>query len=173
MGFEPTPPKRLVPKTSALDHSATLPVRMLTRSTFYKSVELLSLPWPSYILPCCFSALKINMSLCHLSISCNPKLGANDVMDILLAATSNPHSQLHSVICKGTPLNGCLTTDFIDSVNDKLQHASSLRELVLSGVAKEKTNVDSLTEVWNAKWGQLAQVEAQGHILSLRVKDGY
>ena len=25
MGFEPTPPKRLVPKTSALDHSATLP----------------------------------------------------------------------------------------------------------------------------------------------------
>ena len=26
MGFEPTPPKRLVPKTSALDHSATLPM---------------------------------------------------------------------------------------------------------------------------------------------------
>ena len=25
VGFEPTPPKRLVPKTSALDHSATLP----------------------------------------------------------------------------------------------------------------------------------------------------
>ena len=26
VGFEPTPPKRLVPKTSALDRSATLPV---------------------------------------------------------------------------------------------------------------------------------------------------
>ena len=26
VGFEPTPPKRLVPKTSALDHSATLPL---------------------------------------------------------------------------------------------------------------------------------------------------
>ena len=26
MGFEPTPPRRLVPKTSALDRSATLPV---------------------------------------------------------------------------------------------------------------------------------------------------
>ena len=25
VGFEPTPPKRLVPKTSALHHSATLP----------------------------------------------------------------------------------------------------------------------------------------------------
>ena len=25
VGFEPTPPKRLVPKTNALDHSATLP----------------------------------------------------------------------------------------------------------------------------------------------------
>ena len=25
VGFEPTPPKRLVPKTSALDHSATQP----------------------------------------------------------------------------------------------------------------------------------------------------
>jgi hypothetical protein len=25
VGFEPTPPKRLVPETSALDHSATLP----------------------------------------------------------------------------------------------------------------------------------------------------
>ena len=29
VGFEPTPPKRLVPKTSALDHSATLPCRVL------------------------------------------------------------------------------------------------------------------------------------------------
>ena len=28
MGFEPTPPRRLVPKTSALDHSATLPVSL-------------------------------------------------------------------------------------------------------------------------------------------------
>ena len=28
MGFEPTPPKRLVPKTSALDHSATLPYKL-------------------------------------------------------------------------------------------------------------------------------------------------
>ena len=27
VGFEPTPPRRLVPKTSALDHSATLPTR--------------------------------------------------------------------------------------------------------------------------------------------------
>ena len=26
VGFEPTPPKRLVPKTSALDRSATLPM---------------------------------------------------------------------------------------------------------------------------------------------------
>ena len=26
VGFEPTPPKRLVPKTSALDRSATLPL---------------------------------------------------------------------------------------------------------------------------------------------------
>ena len=25
VGFEPTPPRRLVPNTSALDHSATLP----------------------------------------------------------------------------------------------------------------------------------------------------
>ena len=28
VGFEPTPPKRLVPKTSALDHSATLPYKL-------------------------------------------------------------------------------------------------------------------------------------------------
>ncbi|RXN28886.1 hypothetical protein ROHU_005266 [Labeo rohita] len=27
VGFEPTPPKRLEPKSSALDHSATLPCR--------------------------------------------------------------------------------------------------------------------------------------------------
>ena len=27
VGFEPTPPKRLVPKTSALDRSATLPIQ--------------------------------------------------------------------------------------------------------------------------------------------------
>ena len=29
VGFEPTPPKRLVPKTSALDRSATLPCKKL------------------------------------------------------------------------------------------------------------------------------------------------
>ena len=28
VGFEPTPPKRLVPKTSALDRSATLPMKI-------------------------------------------------------------------------------------------------------------------------------------------------
>ena len=32
VGFEPTPPKRLVPKTSALDHSATLPRRTLNEN---------------------------------------------------------------------------------------------------------------------------------------------
>ncbi|GIY12864.1 hypothetical protein CEXT_329031 [Caerostris extrusa] len=30
VGFEPTPPQRLVPKTSALDHSATLPTSALS-----------------------------------------------------------------------------------------------------------------------------------------------
>ncbi|GIX69538.1 hypothetical protein CDAR_62101, partial [Caerostris darwini] len=31
VGLEPTPPQRLVPKTSALDHSATLPTSMFSR----------------------------------------------------------------------------------------------------------------------------------------------
>ncbi|GIY62357.1 hypothetical protein CDAR_50091 [Caerostris darwini] len=31
VGFEPTPPQRLVPKTSALDHSATLPTSCFSR----------------------------------------------------------------------------------------------------------------------------------------------
>ena len=35
VGFEPTPPKRLVPKTSALDHSAKLPY-----SAFDKSINI-------------------------------------------------------------------------------------------------------------------------------------
>ena len=113
------------------------------------------------------------MSLTSLSLSCNPKLTSCDVMELLLAATANPRSQLSNVVCKGAPLDGRLATDFIDSVNDKLQHASSLRTLVLSGVAKDKTNVDSLAEVWSTKWGQLADVEVTGHILSLRVKDAY
>ena len=40
VGFEPTPPKWLVPKTSALDHSATLPCRTLPkwRKTASKSI---------------------------------------------------------------------------------------------------------------------------------------
>ena len=38
VGFEPTPPKRLMPKTSALDHSATLPdmeIRAVFTSLFF------------------------------------------------------------------------------------------------------------------------------------------
>ena len=46
VGFEPTPPKRLVPKTSALDHSATLPhmetKAILTRLLFIRA-ELINL----------------------------------------------------------------------------------------------------------------------------------
>ena len=37
VGFEPTPPKRLVPKTSALDHSATLPA-MTEQATVLHSI---------------------------------------------------------------------------------------------------------------------------------------
>ena len=44
VGFEPTPQKRLVPKTSALDHSATLPdasnidlKHWKSRATYYLS----------------------------------------------------------------------------------------------------------------------------------------
>ena len=35
VGFEPTPPKRLVPKTSALDHSATLPLIVFHGNIFH------------------------------------------------------------------------------------------------------------------------------------------
>ena len=37
VGFEPTPPKRLVPKTSALDHSATLPSHFATLDSIVPS----------------------------------------------------------------------------------------------------------------------------------------
>ena len=36
VGFEPTPPKRLVPKTSALDHSANQSLVFDTKFVFYK-----------------------------------------------------------------------------------------------------------------------------------------
>ena len=36
VGFEPTPPKRLVPKTSALDHSANQSLTMLKEFGFLK-----------------------------------------------------------------------------------------------------------------------------------------
>ncbi|KAH3859329.1 hypothetical protein DPMN_102047 [Dreissena polymorpha] len=39
VGFEPTPPKRLVPKTSALDRSATLPyINLVTGSKLLDNV---------------------------------------------------------------------------------------------------------------------------------------
>ena len=40
VGFVPTPPKRLVPKTSALDRSATLPLLTLQCCDPYKAVRL-------------------------------------------------------------------------------------------------------------------------------------
>ena len=36
-GFEPTPPKRLVPKTRALDHSATLPCHFPMNYLYYRT----------------------------------------------------------------------------------------------------------------------------------------
>ena len=38
VGFEPTPPKRLVPKTSALDHSANQSFDVKYRSPFLKFI---------------------------------------------------------------------------------------------------------------------------------------
>ena len=39
VGFEPTPPKRLVPKTSALDRSATLPI--CRKVAQYKTISVM------------------------------------------------------------------------------------------------------------------------------------
>ena len=41
VGFEPTPPKRLVPKTSALDHSAIQPSCVLLKRMLVQGLE----PW--------------------------------------------------------------------------------------------------------------------------------
>ena len=41
MGFEPTPPERLEPKSSALDHSATLPMMMKWFQNLYKKTEII------------------------------------------------------------------------------------------------------------------------------------
>ena len=50
VGFEPTPPKRLVPKTSALDRSATLPVDII----LYQ--KILSIIPNALFVPCnCFT----------------------------------------------------------------------------------------------------------------------
>ena len=37
VGFEPTPPRRLVPKTSALDRSATLPLQIFMQSMIVRT----------------------------------------------------------------------------------------------------------------------------------------
>ena len=43
VGFEPTPPERLVPKTSALDHSAIQPQRV---ESYFENMLLQGLePW--------------------------------------------------------------------------------------------------------------------------------
>ena len=44
VGFEPTPPKRLVPKSSALDRSATLPSHCCTFRLFIYFVFIYSSP---------------------------------------------------------------------------------------------------------------------------------
>ena len=48
VGFEPTPPKRLLPKTSALDHSATLPDAVYTGNKKWEiwgSLSFISSDW--------------------------------------------------------------------------------------------------------------------------------
>ena len=48
VGFEPTPPKWLVPKTSALDHSATLPDHIdqkRSKTAFQCFLTFVTLPW--------------------------------------------------------------------------------------------------------------------------------
>ena len=53
VGFEPTPPKRLVPKTSALDRSATLPTLELIN--LLNRLAVSSKDWTPAYLPCLFS----------------------------------------------------------------------------------------------------------------------
>ena len=42
VGFEPTPPKRLVPKTSALDHSANQSITIAQFYMFFNNIEIFS-----------------------------------------------------------------------------------------------------------------------------------
>ena len=43
VGFEPTPPRRLVPKTSALDHSAMLPMLDIRNISLLVTLKAVSL----------------------------------------------------------------------------------------------------------------------------------
>ena len=61
VGFEPTPPKRLVPKTSALDHSATLPVRLGLISLFTVSEQTLDY---AHILNCIWLECRFSSKRC-------------------------------------------------------------------------------------------------------------
>lgn len=87
----------------------------------------------------------------RLDIACNPKL-TSEAIGALLSESTKRDSPLEQLVAEGCTVSSPLNSDFLDSLNDKLQSARPLTFLSLSSQQLEKVDVECLSDIWTQSW---------------------
>lgn len=93
----------------------------------------------------------VGKKLHRLDISCNPKL-TTEVVGALLSESAKQSSPLEQLVTEGCTALSPLNSDFLDSLNDKLQSARPLTYLSMSRPDLEKVDVECLSDIWTQAW---------------------
>lgn len=80
-------------------------------------------------------------------------------------------SMLDSLLVDGCGIKSPLTSDFLDSVSDKLTSGVALRYLSFTCQGLDKVDVDSIKQVWMDHWTNLGCADVQEETIRLYVNE--
>jgi len=119
----------------------------------------------------CRSMITECKTLQHLSLSSNPKLGANDLRRLLISSSVDTTCQLTRIEFCGCGLVSPITADVFDALVRKLDHATPLTKLRLSCQKLSEADAASLRAVWTAQWQRRSSIVIGRETVTLSVND--
>lgn len=93
------------------------------------------------------------------------------MIQCLLETAISRESMLDSLLLDGCGISSPLTSDFLDSVSEKLSSGAALRYLSFTCHGLDKVDVDSMRQVWMDHWTHLGCADIRGETVRLSVQE--
>ncbi|XP_029650533.2 tonsoku-like protein [Octopus sinensis] len=107
-----------------------------------------------------------------LDLSSNPQFEQPILLQLLQNASSNADCALEQIVMIDCGISSPLTSDFLDSLGNKLSATIPLVKLHFSCVKLDTVDQNSLKQVWCGHWGDLAVCSFhKGDIVQLSVRN--